>query len=52
VFILDSLDVSDERKEKRKEPKKFLFKKDSKEKGYSTLSADQSQDSVFLVNTK
>jgi hypothetical protein len=45
-------DISDEKKEKRKEAKKFLFKKDSKDKGYSTLNADQSQDSVFLVNTK
>ena len=45
-------DISDEKKDKKKEPKKFLFKKDSKDKGYSTLSADQNQDSVFLVNSK
>jgi hypothetical protein len=49
---IDSIDASEEKKDKKKETKKFLFKKDSKDKGYSTLSADNSQDSVFLVNTK
>lgn len=47
-----SMDGSDEKRDKKKETKKFLFKKDSKDKGYSTLAADNSQDSVFLVNTK
>lgn len=46
------MDGSDEKRDKKKETKKFLFKKDSKDKGYSTLAADNSQDSVFLVNTK
>lgn len=46
------MEGSEDRRDKKKETKKFLFKKDSKDKGYSTLSADNSQDSVFLVNTK
>ncbi len=47
------IDSADGDEKKRKESKKFLFnKKDSKDKGYSSLSGDPSQDSVFLVNTK
>lgn len=44
-----------EEKKARKEnkfEKKFLFKKESKDKGYSSLTGDTNQDSVFLVNTK
>lgn len=44
-----------EEKKVRKEnkfEKKFLFKKESKDKGYSSLAGDTNQDSVFLVNTK
>lgn len=48
-----SIDSVEEKKEKRKDhAKKFLFKKESKDKGYSAFTGEASQDSVFLVNTK
>jgi hypothetical protein len=43
---------SEDRRDKRKEAKKFLFKKESKDKGYLSLSTENNQDSIFLVNTK
>ena len=52
MVSVDSMEGSEDKRDKKKESKKFLFKKDSKDKGYSTLSADNNQDSVFLVNTK
>ncbi|CAF0709196.1 unnamed protein product [Brachionus calyciflorus] len=44
--------LDDDRRDKKKETKKFLFKKETKDKGYSSLAGDVNQDSVFLVNTK
>ena len=49
IFLIEVEGVEEK---KRKETKKFLFKKDSKDKGYSSLTAEPNQDSVFLVNTK
>ena len=54
-FIV-SAELADEKKDKRKEnkfEKKFFLKKESKDKGYSSLAgAFNNQDAVFLVNTK
>ena len=51
-FLIDGVDGIEEKRDKRKEGKKFLFKKDSKDKGYLTLTGHTSQESIFLVNTK
>lgn len=42
----------DVKRKDNKFEKKFLFKKESKDKGYSSLAGNADQDSVFLVNTK
>ena len=42
----------EEKKDKKKEAKKFLFKGNSKDKGYASLTGYTSQESIFLVNTK
>lgn len=50
MLNVDTGEQPDDKKDKKKESKKFLFKKDSKDKGYSSLTGDTSQDSIFLVN--
>lgn len=53
MIHLDTIDSIEEKKDKRKDAKKFLFKKDSKDKGYLAFNgSENNQDSVFLVNTK